>query len=315
MTVNPPSAPEAKLLDKTGNLSIGKYKYKIAWLYSDGTTSAAGANSKGVITKNNKRQIKLTNIPIDTSPECVGTNIYRTQANGTEYYFCDTITADDDKYYDNIADKLATDSTVRYLDTSIAGAAPTTGRNTEQQARFTCNGIVDTSNEIKVNIEEILTSNRGNMFYEGGVYCLHTRKQTLPEAFELTEDNIFDDGSWKWTLSGVSDTCNIIKASYINRQKSYETDYVVWPQITQENVYLKNDNEFENMKEVDLFYTYNKFNARQIAMVLRRESRSQTKVTLKAKEEALRFQKTNGSAPTIFQSNFLEAIQLTGGLK
>lgn len=292
VTVNPPSAPEAKLLDKTGNLSIGKYKYKIAWLYSDGTTSSAGANSKGITTKNNKRQTKLINIPMDKSPECVGANIYRTQANVPEYYyFCDTITFDEDKYFDNIADKPATDNTVRFLNTAIT--APTTGRNTEQQARFTCNGIVDTSNEIKVNIEELLTSNRGNIFYEGGIYCLHTRKQTLPETFELTEDNIINDGSWKWTLPGVSDTCNILKASYINRQKSYETDYVVWPQITQENVYLKNDNEFENMKEVDLFYTYNKFTARQIAMVLRRESRSKIKVTLKATEEALKLRVGN----------------------
>mgnify|MGYP001563313465 CR=1 FL=1 len=290
LPLEPPEACKAKLLEETGNLSLGDYRYRITFVFSDGTETAGSQRSNKVTTKNKKKsdgntapytKIRLKNIPISDAFQVVARNIYRTQANGTEYRLLDTI---NDNILTSYDDSIA--------DATIASAATcpesNVGASAVSQPRFECHGIVDTSKEIKNNIEELLTSCRGNLFFESGKYSVFIKKPTTSETtIALTEDNII--GDWDFSLPGVRDTANIIKASWINKPKDYKTSYVFWPPKKEDNPYLINDNEFENIREMDLFFTINKQTARQLSMVAWREPRlAPIKVNVKCKEEALK---------------------------
>lgn len=178
----------------------------------------------------------------------------------------------------------------RDLGTAISSIV--TDNTATKQKRFTCNGIVDTSKDVKNNIEELLLSCRGNLYNESGKYSLFIRKMSIPEDFELTEDNIL--GDWKWGALGIRETCNTIKVSWINPKKNFQTDYVFWPPKEQLlNQYLLDDNNFENQKDIDLFFTTNKQTARQIAMVMRRELRQSIPCSCTVTEAALQLKHGN----------------------
>ena len=195
--------------------------------------------------------------------------------SGGTYYYYKTIGNNDDTTLD-----------VNFTDSDLTSAAPSPASINKNMKRFTCNGVIDTAREIKTNLEDLLTSCRGNIFYEGGKYSMFVKKVTTAEtAIELTEDNII--GDWKWSMPAAKEMANIIKASYINKNKGYETDYVVWPKARETNQYLIDDNYFENIKEINLNYTLDAVRAKQIAMVVLKESRNMIKASCKCKEEAL----------------------------
>lgn len=264
-----------------GNLGVGKYYYRVSFVTAGGETKG-GTESLPIKTTSSKKMIVLTDIPISASSLVTSRKIYRTVVNGTEHKLLATIANNTTTTYtDNIAD-ASLGALCLEISTATAG----------EQKRFELNGIVDNSKEIKANMEELLTANRGNLCYESGKYALYTRKCTAPEMLELTEDNII--GNWKFTLPSAKDMSNIIKASFVQAVDSEKstaqdnTDFIVWPPKNETNQFLIDDNSFENLKEIHLPYTQNKHTAKQIAQVIRKESRNQIKCTCLAKEEALK---------------------------
>ena len=280
--LNPPAACAAKAITDNGEGLLKKdnyYRFKVSFVRSDGTESKLSPASKKVKTTKNKRQIQLTNIPIADADNVVQRKIYATKGfksgNGGTYYLHKTIGNNNDTTLD-----------VNFTDTDLTIAAPSNVSITKNMKRFTCNGVIDTAREIKTNLEDLLTSCRANIFYECGKYVMFIKKVATAEtAIELTEDNII--GDWKWSMPAAKEMANIIKASYINKNKGYETDYIVWPKARETNQYLIDDNYFENIKEINLNYTLDAVRAKQIAMVVLKESRDTIKVSCKCKEEAL----------------------------
>ena len=279
--LNPPATCTAKAITDNGSGLLKKdnyYRFKVSFVRSDGTESKVSPASKKVKTSKSKRQIQLTNIPIADADNVVQRKIYATKGfksgSGGTYYLYKTIGNNNDTTLD-----------VNFTDTDLTDAAPSNPSITKNMKRFTCNGVIDTAREIKTNLEDLLTSCRGNIFYEGGKYVMFIKKPTTAEtAIELTEDNII--GDWKWSMPAAKEMANIIKASYINQHKNYETDYIVWPKAREINQYLIDDNYFENIKEINLNYTLDAVRAKQIAMVVMKETRDMIKVSCKCKEEA-----------------------------
>ncbi len=280
--LNPPASCTAKAITDNGEGLLKKdnyYRFKVSYIRSDGTESKLSPASKKVKTTKNKRQIQLTNIPIADADNVVQRKIYATKGfksgSGGTYYLYKTIGNNSDTTLD-----------VNFTDSDLTSAAPSPSSITKNMKRFTCNGVIDTAREIKTNLEDLLTSCRGNIFYEGCKYVMFIKKVATAEtAIELTEDNII--GDWKWSMPAAKEMANIIKASYINKNKGYETDYIVWPKARETNQYLIDDNYFENIKEINLNYTHDAVRAKQIAMVVLKESRDMIKVSCKCKEEAL----------------------------
>lgn len=278
-----PPAPKPKLLNTLGNLSVGKYRYRLVYKTATGEHTAAGSISKSINTTNNKKQIKLTEISPSGSPDVDYIDIYRTAANGSIY-----------KYVATIANVL-TDAYLEYsdniADASLGATAPdddTINTINPIQARFLCDGLVECSKSVKSNIEDLLTSCRGQLFYQAGLYALFIKKAVVADTFELTPDNII--GDWEFNTPGLGPMANIAKVSFPNRRNKWETDYVFWPLDIKTNRYLAEDAGVENIKTVDLFYTIDRNRARQIGQVIRKESRQGINTSCLTREEALKLQ-------------------------
>lgn len=297
-----PPAPKPILVNAAGNLSVGKYRYRLTYKTAAGEHTAAGSISKSINTTNNKKQIKLTQISPSGSVDVDYIDIYRTAANGSVY-----------KYVATIANVL-TDAYLEYsdniADASLGATAPdddTINTINPIQARFLCDGLVDCSKSVKSNIEDLLTSCRGQLFYQAGLYALFIKKAVVAETFELTPDNII--GNWEFNTPGVGPMANIVKVSFPNRRNKWETDYVFWPLDIQTNRYLAEDAGVENIKTVDLFYTIDRNRARQIGQVIRKESRQGINTSCLTKEEALKLRigsvvKTTHPTPAWTQKQF-----------
>lgn len=285
----PPAAPSglvATFLNFTSSAldTLKYYRYKIVYKTATGTHTEASDASNQIKTKKSKNAVRL-NIPVSEDTKVTSREIYRTSgfASGTvpaasDYKLLTTISNNTQEvYYDYLGDGSL----------SPTEEAPSTNNTTvSAQKMFTCNGIVDTSRDIMTNLEELLTSCRGRLFYESGKYSLSIRTTAVPEVFELTEDNII--GDWSYSTPGTREVCNIIKASYINPDQSWQPDYVIWPPAADNNLYLGDDYGFKINKEIDLPFTTNKKTAKQIAQVIRKETRQTIAVSLTAKEEALK---------------------------
>lgn len=285
--INPPPACKAKRMNETGLLKPKSYyQFKVSYVRGDGIESKLGTASNIVKTSKNNEKLKilLTNIPIAESDNVKQRKIYATKGLGTPpsanvavFYLYKTINNNKDTTLEFNID-----------DSDLTVVAPVNTSITKNMKRFTCNGIIDTSREIKTNLEDMLTCCRGNIYYEGtGKYVMFIKKPTTAETtITLTEDNII--GDWKWTMPAIKETANIVKASYINKHKEYQTDYITWPKARETNQYLIDDNYFENLREINLNFTINSLRAKHIAMVILKETRDMIKASCKCKEEALK---------------------------
>lgn len=276
-----PPAPFPKLVNATGNLGVGNYRYLCVYRASSGEHTGAGSKSKKIKTTNNKKQIKLTEIQPSGSPEVAYIDIYRTAVNDSVFKLAGTI------------DNVLTDGYLEFndnvADASLGAEAPSDNNMYNihpTQKRFTCDGLVDCERDIKTNLEDLLTACRGNLVFESGLYALFTKKATVPEVFELTEHNI--TGNWEFKAPGVTPMTNLIKVSFPNKSNKWETDYVFWPLDRRTNRYLAEDADFDNSKTIDLFYTVDKQRSRQIGQIVRKESRQGILASCTVFEEAMK---------------------------
>lgn len=257
------------------------YRYKVVYKTASGEHTEASDASNKVKTKANKKAVKVK-IPISEDSKTTAREIYRTHGYASGY----TPLITDYKLLTTIGNNTQ-ENYIDLLVDSTGASAPTTNNTSVSQVKmFTCNGIVDTSRDVIANLEEMLTSCRGRLFYESGKYTIAIRTTAVPEVFELTEDNII--GDWQYKTPGTREVCNILKASWINPDQNWQTDYVIWPNSSENNLYLGDDYDFKVSREIDLPFTTSRRTAKQIAQVVRKETRQGIMVTLTAKEEALK---------------------------
>src|SRR5574343_159155 len=264
--LNDPEAPSAKLLNESGNLTKNMaYQYKIAYRDAGGNHTAASKRSNKITTTDLKTKVRVI-VQASEATTITKIDIYRNAAGQSTFKLAGTIDNDTQ------AGELSWDDSV--ADASL-GATATTTNNTssggKQQKRFEIGGLVENENDVKSNIEKMLTSCRGAIVYNMGKYSFFIRKAGNPVNYEINKDNIV--GDWSFETSGIMPTCNQIKASFTNPKKKWDTDFVYWPDLRRNNKYLAEDSMQENEKTIDLLYTTNKVTALQIAQVIRKESR------------------------------------------
>ncbi len=153
------------------------------------------------------------------------------------------------------------------------------------QARFTCNGAVDTGRTLQANLQDILSSCRGKLVYSGGRFSLQINQVAVPTTFELTEDNIV--GDWDFVRAGTDGAPNRVTCSYVDATANWQANSVTWPEPGDANGFLDDDAGFENILSFDLPLTVDHYMGQQIGMVGLREARNDLAVAVTATEAAL----------------------------
>ena len=178
-------------------------------------------------------------------------------------------------------DEASFETIANYCDDSIV-AVPVT------QKRYTCNGWVDVSRSIATVLTELLSSFRGNLVYEGGVFRLFSTRSVTPSTIALTKDNIV--GDWQFTNAGAAQKFNVARATFIDPTRNFMPELAQWPNAGATNTFLTDDNNWENRLEIDLPFTNDIYRAEQTMMTLLKESRQGIAATVTCTEEALQLQ-------------------------
>ena len=92
------------------------------------------------------------------------------------------------------------------------------------QDRYKCNGVIDTANQIKANIEQLLSSMGGRLTYSGGEYFVDGAEYKAP-TLTFTESDIISDiqTQTKQSRRGIY---NGVKGIFVSEEKNFKVlDY------------------------------------------------------------------------------------------
>jgi Putative phage tail protein len=152
--------------------------------------------------------------------------------------------------------------------------------------RFTCNGAVDTSRPTASNIQELLSSCRGQLVWEQGQFKLTIRNGSPTTVLALTVDNIL--GQWKFSNAGLEEKWNTVKVTYLEPlDGKFKAHDVQWPILGATNAYLTADNGFTNQLNLNLPFTNTQIMAQSIAQVTLNESRLGITCQVRCTEEVM----------------------------
>lgn len=135
------------------------------------------------------------------------------------------------------------------------------------QARYTCDGIVNPDDAPLDTLRALLTSCRGFLVFSGGQYKLHCDKAESASSFALTEDNIL--GAWSFAMSSKRNRFNRIKATFFDPDQSWQPNLAV----QESAVFRTADNELLLEAQLELPFTANAYRAAQIAQIEMKQSR------------------------------------------
>ena len=136
------------------------------------------------------------------------------------------------------------------------------------KARYTCNGVVDTSQGSMDILNKLLTSCRGFLVFSGGKYKLVIDK---PETatFTFDEDNI--TGAWSIGLGNKNNQFNRMRANFFNPDRDWQPDIAV----VDSTELRTQDNGLLLEKTIDLPFTSDIDRAKMITTVNINQSRQQ----------------------------------------
>lgn len=179
---------------------------------------------------------------------------------------------------ESLIDETSFEAIANYCDATEGGGT-----------RYTCNGWVDTGRSVASNLEELLSSCRGSLVYEGGAYRLFVPRTVTPiSTWELNEDNIV--GDWEFVNAGADAKYNVVRATFVNPNRDYATETVEHPDPNGANSYLTADNSWENRLTIQLPFTNDYEQAERNALVRLQESREGVTAAVTCTEEAFKLQ-------------------------
>ena len=147
--------------------------------------------------------------------------------------------------------------------------------------RFTCNGVVNTSNGSMDVLRKLLTSCRGFLVFSGGKYKLIIDKVETA-SFTFSEDNIV--GAWNIRLGDKNNQFNRMRANFFNPNRQWQPDIAVVDSSTLRT----QDNGLLLEKTVDLPFTSDIDRAKMITTINLNQSRQQIMCEFTATIEGLR---------------------------
>ena len=152
------------------------------------------------------------------------------------------------------------------------------------QARFEGNGWLSTADDMRANMDALLSACRSDLVFQGGKWRLVTRRDQAAVAFKLDESNIL--GGWRFRRGGQKAAPNRVVVRFNNEADEYRSDEAEWPEAGS-NAFLTADNDVEETVRVDLPLVTNYIRAQQIGMVMLKEAREDIVVELEADANAL----------------------------
>ena len=148
-------------------------------------------------------------------------------------------------------------------------------------ARYTCDGVVETTKGSLDVVRDLLTSCRGLLIFTGGKYKLILDKAETPVA-AFNADNII--GSWAISMGDKSNTFNRLRAGFFNPLNSWQADIAIAESAT----LRAQDNGLLLERQIDLPYTAHAERAKMIAIMNLNQSRQQVAVEFTATLAGLR---------------------------
>ena len=150
---------------------------------------------------------------------------------------------------------------------------------------FDCNAVIDTQQKIIDNVRFLLRGMRGFLPYTQGKYKL-ILEESGTASLNLNKDNII--GGIKLSSEKKNEKYNRININYINPEKNYEVDTIVYPETDAEHQTLKTeDGGFLQEFQLDLQMITNPYQALEFGKVVLNRSRNQLGLTLTANYSAM----------------------------
>jgi hypothetical protein len=142
------------------------------------------------------------------------------------------------------------------------------------QDRYQCNGVIDTANQIKANIEQLLASMGGKLTYSGGKYFVDGAEYKTPTHTFTKADVISEiQTQTKQSRRGIY---NGVKGIFVSEEKNYKVlDYP--PQIS--STYATEDGDPLYL-DMPLPFVTNNLQAQRLAKIALLKSRQQVVITM-----------------------------------
>ncbi len=164
---------------------------------------------------------------------------------------------------------------------SFAAAANECDVVVDGQAKYTCDGVVNTDRPTIENLKALLSSCRGMIIYSGGKYRLLVDAAEA-SSFSFTEDNIVGQLTINW--DSRRDRKNRVRAQYFSETRRYQPDFVV----QDSSAYRAEDNGTVLEKIINLPFTTNYKRAQRIAEQELKQSRFSITCEFSAQLDGLR---------------------------
>lgn len=145
-----------------------------------------------------------------------------------------------------------------------------------------CNAVLDTSNKIIDNVTTLLKGMRGLITYQQGQYRLVV-ESTGSSVLTLNKDNVI--GGISVQSEKKNTKFNRIQISYINPDKNYQSDLIVYD--TDHATYLAEDDDFLQEGALDVSTITSPYQAREMGRILLLRSRNSLQVSLLANYQAM----------------------------
>lgn len=142
------------------------------------------------------------------------------------------------------------------------------------QDRYQCNGVIDTANQIKANIEQLLSSMGGTLAYSGGKYFIEGAEYKTP-THTFTEADVVSEiqTQTKQSRRGIY---NGVKGIFVSEEKNYKVlDYPA--QISSSYATEDGDPLYLDMP---LPFVTNNLQAQRLAKIALLKSRQQVVITM-----------------------------------
>ena len=151
------------------------------------------------------------------------------------------------------------------------------------QNRYVLDGVVDTANSRKDNIEAMLSSMGGKLIYSGGEYFIVGAEYNTPTI--AVDESVLVGGISVKTKQSRRSLYNGVKGVYLAEEENYTlADY---PSITSSS-YSTEDGDPIYL-DMPLPFTTNNVRAQRIAKIALLQSRQQTQITIPCNLAALKF--------------------------
>lgn len=153
------------------------------------------------------------------------------------------------------------------------------------ETRYQFDGVVDTQNTPRGNLEQMLTALNGALYYTNGKWNLRAGAYVTPTV-TLDEDDLAA-GLTVTTSNSARDSFNAIKGQFISPDSDYQaTDY---PAVTS-TTFETEDNSEQRFLNLDLPFTSSAVSAQRIAKQILYKNRQEIAVKARFKMTAFQFQ-------------------------